>query len=375
MEQKITTHREHFHGSDLEKIEKIYGIKKENITGFGANVNPLGLSGQLKEHLSKHLDCLTAYPDREYTSLRHCMGDYAGVPADSILVGNGSTELITLFISALAPGTALILGPSYSEYEREIGLAGGRIAYLNLRPEKQFAFCMEDFLAALTPDVNLFILCNPNNPTSTALNTETLTRVLSLCQERKVTVLVDETYVEFAPTVVDITAVPLTQTFDNLIVLRGTSKFFACPGLRLGYAITGNHALLKQVLAVKDPWTINSLAECAGQFLFSDRAYIERTRQLICAERQRICQRLRAIGDLQVYEPMANFVLVRILRPDITAQDVFDACIRQGMMIRDCADFHSLDESYFRFCFMLPKDNDRLLTCIESLFTKSGGAF
>lgn len=361
-------HKEHFHGSDLEKIEQAYGIRKEEITGFGANVNPLGLSAALKEYLAQRLDCLTRYPDREYQSLREAISAYTGAPAEDILVGNGSTELISLFIGALRPKAALVLGPSYSEYEREVSLAGGRLEYFLLEEKDEFRFDPARLEAALTQDTGLFILCNPNNPTSTALHTDTLRALLAICRKRNVTVLVDETYVEFTDDVAEITAVPLTREFSNLIVLRGTSKFFACPGLRLGYAVTGNRALQAQALTVRDPWTINSLAECAGCFLFSDKAYIRSSRELILSERKRICARLRALPALKVYEPAANFVLIRILRTDITAQDVFDAAIRQGMMIRDCADFHSLNEAYFRFCFMLPQDNDRLLLCLEQLF-------
>ena len=89
-------HADHFHGSDLEKIEKIYGIKKEEITSFSANVNPLGLSGRLKQELAEHLDVITSYPDREYTALRTIIAEYCDTIKENVIVGNGSTELISL---------------------------------------------------------------------------------------------------------------------------------------------------------------------------------------------------------------------------------------------------------------------------------------
>ena len=101
-------HKEHFHGSDLEKIEKIYGIKKEDITSFSANVNPLGISYKLKKELASHIDAITSYPDREYTSLRKCIADYVGTDYKNILVGNGSTELISLVIQIKKPAKALV---------------------------------------------------------------------------------------------------------------------------------------------------------------------------------------------------------------------------------------------------------------------------
>ena len=96
-------HKDHFHGSDLEKIEEIYHIKKEEIISFSANVNPLGISSRLRSSLSEHLDAITTYPDREYRELRQCIADYAGSQPENIIVGNGSTELISLFIQTYRP--------------------------------------------------------------------------------------------------------------------------------------------------------------------------------------------------------------------------------------------------------------------------------
>ena len=124
--------KEHFHGSDLEKIEKIYGVKRENITSFSANVNPLGISPKLRETLASHVDAITTYPDREYTSLRRCIADYVDAGPEQIIVGNGSTELISLIIQLNRPKKAMIIGPTYSEYEREIKLGEiGRAHGLN----------------------------------------------------------------------------------------------------------------------------------------------------------------------------------------------------------------------------------------------------
>lgn len=127
--QLMIEQKEHFHGSDLEKIEKIYGIKKENIVSFAANVNPLGESGKLKTALSERIDAITKYPDREYTSLRKAIGSYCKCDYNHITVGNGCTELISLFIQITAPKKTLLLGPTYSEYERDLRINGSDISY------------------------------------------------------------------------------------------------------------------------------------------------------------------------------------------------------------------------------------------------------
>lgn len=260
-------HQDHFHGSDLEKIEAIYGIKKEDITSFSANVNPLGISPLLRKTLSEKVDAITTYPDREYTSLRKCISQYVGSDISHIIVGNGSTELISLFIQIEHPKKAMVIGPTYSEYEREISLGGGTTLYYPLREKDDFRLNVEDFTSHLNENIDLLVICNPNNPTSSAITRKDMRRILDVCKQYGIFVMVDETYVEFAENMEEITAVPLTHYYNNIIILRGTSKFFAAPGLRLGYAITGNCDLVKSINTRQNPWTINSLAVIAGELM------------------------------------------------------------------------------------------------------------
>ncbi|WP_075719086.1 pyridoxal phosphate-dependent aminotransferase [Roseburia sp. 499] len=356
-------HKDHFHGSDLEKIEQIYGIKKEEITSFSANVNPLGVSPMLRSTLSKHIDAITTYPDREYTSLRKCIADYVNTDYENIIMGNGSTELISLFIQIEHPQKALILGPTYSEYEREISLGGGTCLYYPLKEEQGFCLDVAHFTAQLNESIDLLVICNPNNPTSTAVNQKDMRTILDICKQNDIFVMVDETYVEFADNYDEIDSTPLTAFYNNIVILRGTSKFFAAPGLRLGYAITGNRDLIKAINTRKNPWTINSLAVIAGEIMFKDTDYIQKTRQLISTERARMYNALSKDSRFKVYKPSGNFMLVRLMDDTLTSELLFDRAIREKMMIRDCSTFPFLDNKYVRFCFMSPEMNDKLLEC------------
>jgi len=188
--------------------------------------------------------------------------------------------------------------------------------------------------------------------------------ILDVCKQHDIFVMVDETYVEFAENMDEITAVPLTNFYNNIIILRGTSKFFAAPGLRLGYAITGNPDLIKAINTRKNPWTINSLAVIAGELMFTDTDYIEKTKSLISKERSRIYEAFASHPDFKAYVPKANFMLLRLLREDMNADEMFDRTIRERMMIRNCSTFPFLDNKYIRFCFMEPEDNTRLMECL-----------
>ena len=284
-------------------------------------------------------------------------------PAQTIAIFWWATALrnFSLVIQLQHPRKALIVGPTYSEYEHELSLEGGRSHYFRLRESDDFRLNIEELQQALDRDIDLLVLCNPNNPTSSQIDRQSMRIILDTCKEKGIFVMVDETYVEFSEKADQITSIPLTNYYNNIIILRGISKFFAAPGLRLGYAICGNHQLLQEIDSKKNPWTINSLAAVAGEIMFQDKEYIEDTKNLITSERERICRILDNCPAVKYYPPHGNFILVRILRDDVTSMDLFEAAIRKGLMIRDCSTFPFLDNKYIRFCFMNPSDNDALL--------------
>ena len=356
-----------FHGSDIEKICEVYHLDPKNIIKFGANVNPLGLSENVKQQLASRLDILSSYPDRDYTTLRNTISEYCNVPAEFILPGNGSSELIALLIQERNPKHTLILGPTYSEYSRELSFSGSTQEYYHLREEDNFVLNVDDLCQTLEGNYDFLIICNPNNPTSSAITREDLQKLLTFCAEKNIFVMIDETYVEFAPDISEITAVTLTKEFTNLMVLRGVSKFYAAPGMRLGYGITGNLDFLKKMKEKQVPWSLNSLGALAGELMLQDKDYIHRTRELILSERTRLLQALVEIPTYKTYPAYANFILLKIQKPVLTSYDIFDACIRQGLMIRDCSSFECLDGEYIRFCIMNLEDNTRLLNILSSL--------
>lgn len=358
----------HFHGSDIEEIEKYYGIPKDELIGFGANVNPLGLSENIKSQIAEHLDMITTYPDRNYTSLRAAIGRYCATNTENIVVGNGSTELISLLIQHVNPKKALLLGPTYSEYERELALSGGQMVYYDLTPENEFQVDLDSFVEQLDENIDLLILCNPNNPTSTAITTETMRCILEHCKKQHIFVMVDETYIEFAPDISQFASVPLVNEFDNLMIIRGVSKFFAAPGLRLGYGITSNQGFRDLLHTHQNPWSLNSIGAFAGEKMMQDQAYISATRSLIHSERNRMYNALQEIPELYTFKPVANFFLVRILKQGVTSFDVFDYLVRKKLMIRDCSSFKNLEGEYIRFCIMSPEDNTRLLDGLKEYF-------
>lgn len=355
------------HGGDLDAIHRKYQIARDEIIDFSGNINPLGVSAALKEGLSKNLDLIATYPDQTYMRLRESIADYTATSPAYVIVGNGSTELISLAIHLLHPKKALIIGPTYSEYEREISLLGGSSHYYRLKEELDFQLEVSDLLQQLTDDIDLFVVCNPNNPTGSSLYARQLRQILDHCKEKDIFVMVDETYAEFSDHLEDITATTLIPCYNNILVLRGISKFFAAPGLRLGYGICGNKDLMHRMDTLKNPWTINILASFAGEIMFQDLAYIQRTKNLIAEERIKIYQELVQWEHIKVYPTSANFILIKLLSDHISASAIYDHCIQKKMLIRDASSFPFLNDRFLRFCFLLPEQNQALLTELKYL--------
>ena len=175
-------------------------------------------------------------------------------------------------------------------------------------------------------------------------------KILDICKQRDIFCLIDETYVEFSSDINKITSVSLTKYYNNLIVIRGISKFFAAPGLRLGYGICGNKNLLKEINSRKNPWTINSLAAIAGEIMFTD-TNINDTRHLLKTKDKDI--KSLASLKLKVYPPTTNFILIRILKHGRFSTEVLIRPLK-GFLIRDCLSF-PLDDKFVRFALWIPK--------------------
>ncbi len=228
----------HMHGGDLDAIERIYGIPKNEISDFSGNINPLGFPPKAAKKLAENISIVCNYPDKKYQTLRDSISKYTGASPENIVVGNGSTELISTFIKSVNAKKAVIMGPAYSEYENAVKLVGSDYKYFELREDEGFKLNIDRLLKELDESIGLFIACNPNNPTGTAILTEDMEKILIHCKANGISVMVDETYIEFSDSLQKIYSIPLAAKYDNLFVIRGISKFFAAPGLRLGYGIT-----------------------------------------------------------------------------------------------------------------------------------------
>lgn len=352
------------HGANVFEIAKDEGIKIEDIRDFSSNINPLGPSKRALESLKENLNLLSTYPDVDYVDLRRSISSYASCDDKNIVLGLGSTEILKDAIHYFAPKTAMILSPCYSEYERELKKISSHIFEYKLEEKNDFKINLDQLINAINEkNIDFLIFANPNNPTGTILKNSEVERILRKTEAK---VLVDETYIEF--TDMDVfSSSSLTKIYDNLVVVRGTSKFFALPGIRLGYGLTSNEGLLKFFKDKEVLWQINSVAEICGKIMFSDETYIKEVHNFVKTRRVGLYKKLAEIKNLRAFESYGNFVLVKILRgPD--ARELRVRLMKKGLVVRNCDTFKNLDKSYFRFCILDDDANERLIENLREIY-------
>lgn len=163
---------------------------------FSINVSPLGMPDAAKRAVKEQIDAFTRYPDPHCRALRGALAQKHNVPLEQILCGNGAADLIFRTCACLKPSRALILAPTFSEYERPVKLFGGDVREYRLKESEEFQLT-DEILSALTPEIDLFFLCNPNNPTGKLAQPELLRRIAETCARNGTRLMVDECFIEF----------------------------------------------------------------------------------------------------------------------------------------------------------------------------------
>lgn len=352
------------HGANVFEIARKRNIDVSEISDFSSNINPLGASKKTLNYIKDNLNLLFTYPDPEYLELRKSIATYNNAKESDIVLGLGATEILKSSIKYYAPKNSMILSPCYSEYEEELKKINSNIFHFNLKYEDKFKIDVDEVISFIKKnDINLFVFANPNNPTGTALKRDEIEKIL---KESDVKLIVDETYTEFCDQKV-FSSGSLTKKYKNLLITRGTSKFFSLPGIRLGYGLTSDIGLIKSFKDKETLWQINSVADMCGQVMFGDKEYHEEVFNFIKTRRDYLFSELGKINGLEPIESKGNFILIKI-KSDITSTDLREKLAEKLMIVRDCKTFKGLDDSYFRVCILTDKENEKLIKSLKDIF-------
>ena len=341
------------HGGRALMFAREHNLDYREVLDFSANINPLGPSPKAVAAIKDGADVIRVYPDEDPVRLIRRLSDRFNVSKDKLLAGNGATELLYFWLRAIRPKTATLIIPTFTEYRRGLESVGAAVQTIQLNAADHFR------LPPAVVDTNAVIVTNPNNPTGSYAPPEEMADWISRVNP-STQVFVDEAFVEF-------TAQPsilrYVDRFPNLWVLRSMTKFYALPGLRLGY-LAGSG--IPRLRAKREPWQVNALAELAGIASLEDRGHEEATMQLIQRERVWVWKQLQTVSGVRAFPSDANFFLARCLR-----DGDLDGFIRKltdaNILIRDCRGIEGLDGPYFRFAIRKRAENSRLLDYLREL--------
>lgn len=406
------------HGGYLNKLGEEAGVAPERILDFSASINPLGFPEWLRPLVSASLSSIVHYPDPHAESFLAAVARATGVEPARLVAGNGSTELIRALCRAfvasrgstarfdlprskvarfggppssasgippslasvsgsprwMAPGPgiartrAVVLAPSYRDYEDAAALAGMGIDRVPLKEESGFRLFWDDLALHAGADALVFI-GHPNNPTGLGIDPSELA---SFAAEHPDTLFaVDAAFAEFIES--DIRNL-MTRSINspNVVVIASLTKILALPGLRIGYLVAAPD-LAERIRAEIPPWSVNGLAQAVGARAMADRAFIERTRTYVAARRAELCAQLAALPELTVFPSDANFLLCRLDGPGASASVLRRALLHDDgearrIAIRDSSNFPGLDPRFFRVAVRSHEENAALVAALSRAF-------
>lgn len=349
------------HGGNTREAAELLGIAPEQLLDFSANINPAGMPASLKSALLENLQLAERYPDAAYQRLYQALAAHHQVPASWLLAGNGETEAIYALVSMLAPRKAMLVTPGFAEYRRALEWVGSDIVEFRLQEEEGWQLT-EALLARLTPQLDCLFLCTPNNPTGLLPDDALLQRICARCKALGIALILDEAFMDFIPEREGFIA----QLAGNphLWVLRSLTKFYAIPGLRLGYLLGSDEQKVAQMRRAQMPWSINAFAALAGEIILQDNAYQQACWQWLARERPRLLAALRSVPALTVWEGQANYLFLRCDAPGVALQH---ALLQQHILIRSCANYPGLDARYYRVAVRSAQENDRLISALQAV--------
>lgn len=357
--------KDDIHGGNLYRAARERRCRPSDLVDFSASINPLGPSLSILRVLRKSQWTLRHYPDPESHDLVQALSRRSGLDPACYLIGNGSMELLYLLPVALSITKALIIGPTFSEYERAVSRAGGNCTHVRALREDQYCPPIEEALTLLRAGKTRFeavFLCNPNNPTGRVIVNGDLLKLVAALDDQHIWMIVDESFIEFAP---EQSLLQEVSNHPRLLVLRSFTKFYAIPGLRIGY-LAGQPDVIEQVRRRQPPWSVNALAQAAALAGLKDATYRRKSLSLISDERTRLSQVLSKMPDLHVFPSEVNFLLIE-LPASLCASDVVERLRDRGLLVRNCSTIAGLTERMVRVAVRTPRENDRLLRAIEAI--------
>jgi histidinol-phosphate aminotransferase len=327
---------------------------------LASNETPFAPHPQVLEAIEAHLRTLNRYPDPEKSALRRRISERTGVPMGRIAIGNGSCELLLSAAEAmLEPGAEVVYAwPSFSIYPHLAAMSGARAITVPLNDAGEHD--LETMAREITAATRMVIVCNPNNPSATALAPAAIDAWVAELP-RRVAVVLDEAYVEFSSLQDPDDSLDLLGRHPNLVVLRTFSKVYGLCGLRVGYSL-GSESFRLAVDRVRQPFSVNALAQAAAVEALGHQDEVERRVEQNAIERMHVETELQERG-LETTDSQANFSWLAL--GDRDEDEIVDGLAERGVIVR--AGKALGEAGRMRVTYGTRRENDRFFAALDEL--------
>ena len=351
----------HRHGGVRQEDFSRWNIVERPVTDFSVNLNPLGPPPVIRERWGDLYSGIEPYPTVNGAGVARYYEKRYGIGPEEFVAGNGSTELIYLLPRALGLRRVVVVTPSYNDYSMASRIAGALIRPCPLRPEEGgFSPAMDDMREGMKEGDALW-LGNPNNPTGTLFRAEVIRELAERFPAKWI--IVDEAFMPFVEER-DLYSLLVPSRPKNVLVLHSLTKFYALAGIRMG-GLAADPDVVRRVRGLKEPWTVNGVAEKIAPLLLECSAYEQESLSLLRKEKSRLHLMLGKVPGLNPVPPSVNFLLCQWTLTE-ELEDLLRHLLRKGIYVRDCRNFPGLEQNWFRAAVRLPEENDRLALTLGS---------
>ena len=387
------------HGGRVFEAAQLLGTDYRELLDFSANLNPFGCPSSVQAAMQEGLSRAAFYPDPSQRALRAAIAEAEQVSPAWVMAGAGAADVIFRLCYGLRPARGLVCAPSFLEYGRALTAAGAKILYAaaeetpvkvtdavgqmaagnqekfsgkrivlddrkSSRTDKDCAYRLrKSRLFDELQSGDVAFLCNPNNPTGLFVEPDWGLAFLAKCRERGITVVMDECFLDFTGQEKARSWEPFLNEYPNLVLLKSFTKLFAMPGIRLGYLLTANEALIRRAEQAGQAWGMSCVAESAG--IAAAKAHDDwaaRTSRAIRPLREELKKGLEALG-FSVKNGQANFLCFHAPGyPDLEQR-----LLQKQILLRSCGNYEGLGPEDYRTAVRTDTENARLLQALKEI--------
>lgn len=351
-------------GKPVEEVERELGLK--DVIKLASNENVLGPSPRALRALRENIERINYYPDGNCFYLKQRLAEKLGLEPEQLVVGNGSDELLTLLAMVyINPGDeAVTVRPTFSEYEFAMSLMGGVIRHVPLTGDT-FSYDFEGIARSINERTRIVFICSPNNPTGSVISSDALERFLDRLPSG-ILVVLDQAYIEYVDDPGHPGGIDYIMQGRPVVVLRTFSKIYGLAGLRIGYG-AAQSAVVAALNCVREPFTVNAMAQAGALAALDDLEHVERSRCLVAEGRRQLAAGLAEMG-LAPVPSQGNFCFVDL---KVDAAQVFQALLRRGIIVRSGEIFGH--PTFIRVTCGTAEQNSRFLKEISGVLSEIRG--